>query len=127
MSKGTIQHNDQQYRAKWKSIVNVLWHSNLKVSKIAVAGSRAIQRQRLDSDMDVIFSAAGNPPKQEFYPKLITLLQSNFPEEAAYPGSHYNVVHLDFKSGGKFDLVLLPESQFNWEHQEDVDYRRQNL
>jgi hypothetical protein len=118
MSRGANQHNDLYYQAKWKSVANVLWHSNLDVS---------LQRQRLDSDMDVIFSAAGNPSKQIFYPKLITLMKSNFPEEHVYPGSNYNVVHMDFKSGGKFDLVLLPENQFNREHKEDVDYRRKNL
>jgi hypothetical protein len=105
----------------------VIWNSGFGVAKIAVAGSRAIAKQRLDSDMDVIFSVAGSPSKQELYPKLINLMKSNFPNENVYPGSSYNIVHLDFNSGGKFELVLLTESEFNKEHTEDVNYRRKHL
>ncbi|HME50920.1 MAG TPA: hypothetical protein VKM55_01760 [Candidatus Lokiarchaeia archaeon] len=127
MSKGAIQHNEQYYKAKWRKVANVLWHSNLGVSKIAVAGSRAVAKERLDSDMDVIFAATGSPSKQELYPKLVQLMKSNFPKDKVYPGGSYNIVHLDFQSGGKFELVLLPEKQFNKEHKEDVDYRRESL
>ena len=109
------------------SIVNVMTRSNLGISRIAKAGSRAIQTHRPDSDMDVIFSVSGNPSKASFYPMLIRILKANFRSDQVYPGSNYNVVHLDFQSGAKFDLVLLSENDFDDQHEDDVNYRRENL
>jgi predicted nucleotidyltransferase len=115
------------YHSKWKSIVNVLKSSNLKISKIAQAGSRAKKKHRPDSDMDVIFAVAGNPLQNIFYLDLMTVLKNNFPNEKVFPGSNYNVVHLDFKTGGKFDLVLLPEAEFDKEYKSLLDYKKKNL
>jgi len=115
------------YHSKWKSIVNVMKSSNLKISKIAQAGSRAKKKHRPDSDMDVIFAVAGNPSKNNFYPNLMTALKNNFPNEKIYPGSNYNVVHLDFRQGGKFDLVLLTEADFDNEYKNILGYKRKNL
>ncbi len=115
------------YHSKWKSIVNVMKSSNLKISKIAQAGSRAKKKYRPDSDMDVIFAVAGNPLQKNFYPDLMTVLKSNFPLERVFPGSNYNVVHLDFKQGGKFDLVLLSEAEFDKEYKTILDYKKKNL
>ena len=115
------------YHSKWKSIVNVMKSSNLKISKIAQAGSRAKKKHRPDSDMDVIFAVAGNPSKNSFYPNLMTVLKNNFPNEKIYSGSNYNVVHLDFRQGGKFDLVLLTEADFDNEYKNILDYKRKNL
>ncbi|MFW9915983.1 MAG: hypothetical protein ACFFGZ_10285 [Candidatus Thorarchaeota archaeon] len=119
--------SDQQYRAKWKKVVNVLKSSNLGLSRVAQAGSRAIQKQRYDSDMDVIFSITGNPSKEQFYPKLIRVLEANFRDDKVYPGDEHNIVHLDFQSGEKFELVLKTERKFDQEHKDDKDYRRENL
>ncbi|MHA1755151.1 MAG: hypothetical protein ACTSVV_00170 [Promethearchaeota archaeon] len=102
-------------------------NSNLKISKIAQAGSRAKQKYRPNSDMDVIFSVAGNPSKHSFYPSLITTLKNNFPNEKVYPGSNYNVVHIDFKQGGKFDLVLLTEADFGKEYKNILEFKKKNL
>jgi len=44
-----------------------------------------------------------------------------------YPSKNYNVVHLDMKTGGKFDLVLRTEKEFDKQHRNDVEYRRRNL
>ncbi len=115
------------YNSKWKSIVNVMKSSNLKISKIAQAGSRAEKKHRPDSDMDVIFAVTGNPSRKIFYPNLMTVLRSNFPNEKVFPGSNYNVVHMDFKQGGKFDLVLLSETEFDKEYQSILDYKKKNL
>jgi len=127
MKNANSNNVDANYHQKWKSIVNVMTHSNLKISRIAQAGSRAIRTHRRDSDMDVIFSVANNPSLEMFYPKLISIMQSNFRKENVYPGSNYNVIHLDFLSGAKFDLVLLNEQDFDEQHKDDVDYRRDNL
>ncbi len=118
---------EDRYRSKWKSIVNVMKSSSLKVSRITISGSRARKKHRPDSDLDIIFAVAGNPSKGDFYSKLINVLKKNFPNEKAYPGSTYNVVHMDFIGGGKFDLALLTEDNFDKQHGKDVEYRRNNL
>ena len=115
------------YHSKWKSIVNVMKSSNLKISKIAQAGSRAKKKHRPDSDMDVIFAVAGNPSQKNFYPDLMTVLKSNFLYEKVFPGSNYNVIHFDFKQGGKFDLVLLTEAEFDKEYKSILDYKKKSL
>ena len=118
---------EDRYHSKWNSIVNVMKSSNLKISRIAQAGSRARRDHKPNSDMDVIFAVARNPNKREFYPKLMKVLSDNFPESNVFPGSHYNVVHINFKKGSIFDLVLLTEGAFDKEHGADVAYRRDNL
>ncbi len=119
--------NEEFYKSKWKSIVNVLKSSNLKVSRIAQVGSRARRQHRPDSDMDIIFAASSNPTKASFYPDLIRILEANFRNDSVYPGSNYNVIHLDFSAGGNFDLVLLTEQEFDLEHRDILNYRRNNL
>ncbi|MHA1385379.1 MAG: nucleotidyltransferase domain-containing protein [Candidatus Helarchaeota archaeon] len=119
--------SDNYYHSKWKSIVNVMARSNLKISRIAQAGSRAKKTHRLDSDLDIIFSVSENPDRINFYPKLIEVLKNNFSHEKVYPGSNYNVVHLDFRNGGKFDIVLLSENEFDKEYKSILDYKRKNL
>jgi len=119
--------SDDYYHSKWKKIVNVMKNSNLKISRIAPAGSRAKRQHRPESDMDVIFSVSGNPSRNIFYPDLIKILRSNFPLERVYPGSNYNVVHLNFKDSGKFELILLTESEFDKEHKSILDYKRKYL
>ena len=120
--------SDEYYHSKWISVVNVLKHSNLKVSRIAQHGSRARRTHSPESDLDVIFSVSGNPSRRELYPRLISVLEVNFPHDTIYPGGDYNVVHLDFtKGGGLFELILLAESDFDKEFTDVKDYRRENL
>jgi len=119
--------DDKYYISKWKKIVNVLKNSNLKISGVAKAGSRARQQHRSDSDIDIIMCASKDPSKKEFYPKLIDVLKGNFPYDKVYAGSTYNVVHFDTKAEGKFDLVLLTEKEFDTQHGNDVEFRRKNL
>ena len=44
-----------------------------------------------------------------------------------YAGRDYNVVHLDFRNGGKFDLILLNESDFDKEYKSILDYKKSHL
>jgi len=118
---------DSYYQARWKRIVNVMKTSNLGLSRIAPAGSRSKRQHRPDSDYDVIFTVSGNPSREEFYPDLIEVLQSNFDNADVYPGSNYHVVHVDFHRGGKFDLVLLTESNFDRQYKSIKDFKRKNL
>jgi len=119
--------SNERHHKVWKSIVNVLQNSGLKVSRIAKAGTRADQAHRYESDMDVIFAVVGNPDKRSFYPQLITALNSNFPLERVYESSKYNIICMDFNKGINFDLVLLTEYEFDRQHGKDLDYRRNYL
>ncbi len=119
---------DSRYEHLWKSIVNVMKNSNLKISRIAKAGSRARRQHRPDSDMDIIFAVVGDPPREKFYPDLMRILQSNFPEADVSLGTEGNVVKLvDPRTGARFDLVLLTEADFDDQHSNDVEYRRKHL
>ncbi|MFW9998062.1 MAG: nucleotidyltransferase domain-containing protein [Candidatus Odinarchaeota archaeon] len=53
--------SDEHYNVKKKKIFNMLEHQDLKISQVAVAGSRARQEQHPGSDMDIIFSVSGDP------------------------------------------------------------------
>ena len=118
---------DDYYKSKWKNIVNVMKSQNLNVAKIAKAGSRARQQYTSNSDLDVIFSVSGNPNKQNFYPRLEKVLKDNFPNDQVSLGSDKNVVHLYPSKGGKLDIVLLDSNEFDKEHGDNVEYRRENL
>jgi len=118
---------DAHYKKKRISIANVLKNSKIGLSMISSAGSRAKQTNRPDSDQDVIFAVSGNPERKIFYPKLMKLLKTNFPKDKVYHGKNNNIVHLDFKSGSKFELVLQSNKEFNKEHKSLKLYRRKNL
>ena len=118
---------DEHYKKKMNSITNVLHNSKIGLAKISPAGSRAKQENRPDSDQDMIFSISGNHSRAEFYPKLIELLQANFPNDKVYPGGNNNVVHVDFSSGAEFDLVLQSDKEFDKEQKALKLYRRKNL
>lgn len=123
-------HDDKYYKKKFNSIVNVLKNhsTKLKVSGIAIAGSRARQQQSVGSDEDIIISAAKDPSKEDFYPKLIEVLEDNFQLWEVYPGSNYNVIHMkDPKTDGIFDLVLRTEREFDKQHSNDVKFRKKYL
>lgn len=121
------KHNNEYYHARWKRIVNVMQNNNMSLSRIAPAGSRAKKQHRLDSDFDVIFAISKNPTRQNFYPKLIEVLKANFKNDNVYLGKNYNVVHLDFQSGAKFDIVLLTDSEFDKEYESLKDFKREHL
>ena len=118
---------DEHYKKKVNSITSVLKNSKIALSSISPAGSRAKQTHRPDSDQDVIFTVAGNPNREKFHPKLIEILKDNFPNDNVYPGKNNNIIHLDFKSGAEFELVLQTNKEFNKEYKSLKLYRRKNL
>ena len=118
---------DELYESKRKKISNVLKNSNLGVSRVTPAGSRAKQQHRPDSDQDIIFAVFKDPSREEFYPELIKTLEKNYPEAKISEGSNKNVIHLELKKNDKFDLVLLSEQEFDKEHKDIKDYKRNNL
>ncbi|HEC41067.1 hypothetical protein LCGC14_0473910 [marine sediment metagenome] len=118
---------DDHYKKKLKSITHVLKNSKIGLAGISPAGSRAKQENRPDSDQDVIFSVSGNPNRKVFYPKLTKLLKTNFPNDRVYAGGNNNIIHLDFNSGAKFELVLQTDKKFEKENKSLKLYRRKNL
>jgi len=118
---------DEHYKKKMNSITNVLKNSKIGLAKISPAGSRAKKEHRPDSDQDMIFAVSGNPSRKDFYPKLTKFLKTNFPNDEIYPGGNNNIVHLDFTSGAKFELVLQTNKEFDKENKSLKIYRRRNL
>ncbi|MFW9970471.1 MAG: hypothetical protein ACFFDF_09740 [Candidatus Odinarchaeota archaeon] len=118
---------DEHYKKKLNSITNVLQNSKIGLAKITPAGSRAKQEHRPDSDQDVILAVSGNPSRKEFYPKLENILKSNFPNDEVYLGHEGNIIHLDFKSGAEFELVLQTRKNFDKELQCLKIYKRKHL
>lgn len=122
--------NDEYYSSKWKSIVSIFQKTDIGIAAQAKAGSRARQTHTCKSDLDVIFFASGDPSRAGFYPDLIHVLRNNFQEahdHRVYPGSKNNVVHLVTARGGVFDFVLLTETEFEDQHGNNVEWRRDNL
>jgi len=119
---------DNSIQNKWRKLVAIMekcvWPP---ITKIAKAGSRSRQEHKPTSDLDIIFAVTGNPPRSVFYPELMKVLKANYPHEDVHPGTSYHVVKLIFRDGGKFDLVLLTEIEFDNQHSKDVEYRRTNL
>ena len=127
MVNNFINSKDKHYKSKEKSIENVLRNSGMKVSKAAPAGSRARQQQHKSSDQDMIFSIKGDPPQDKVYLKVKKVMKANFPEYNVYLGKNENVIHLKNKLGAKFDLKLLPETEFDRQNKKNRDYRRNIL
>ncbi len=122
--------NDEYYKSKWDSVVKIFQMSNLGIAAQSRAGSRARMIHDCRSDLDVIFYVNGDPERDDFYRDLRELLEKNFQRahrHNVYPGSNNNVVHLETAQGGIFDFVLLTEPDFENQHGNDVEWRRENL
>jgi len=106
--------NDQRYSAFWRSLANFLRiNSGFPVSGVARSGSRRRGIYRPDSDLDIIFSVAGDPPRSLVYPDLVTKLWKVMNVEAEI-GGNYHVINIR-KADLDMDLVLLTEQDFNEE------------
>ena len=102
---------EQRYSALRESLGNFLRHnSGFSVSAASLMGSRRTGIHRDESDMDIIFTIQGDPPKTAVYPKLIEKLEQVVKVHAE-PGTSYNVVKI--KDGPlKVDLVLKTEEEY---------------
>ena len=108
---------EQQYSSLRKSLGNFLRNNTgFQVNGPALMGSRRIGKHEDESDMDIIFSITGDPPKTEVYPKLIEKLKAGLNADA-FPGSSYNVIK--FRKGPlKVDLVLRTEKDYQQQKRE---------
>jgi len=106
------REKDQQYKSKWDSILNFLINnSGYPISGVARAGSRRQGDWNINSDLDIRFAIARDPPREEVYPKLKSLIKTNFKDSSVRIGSSYNVINIEIGELS-FDLVLLSQSKF---------------
>ncbi len=69
------RENDQRYASFWLSLGNFLRNNSVfPVGGVARSGSRRRRDYRPNSDLDVIFWIASNPPKTQVYPELVEKL-----------------------------------------------------
>jgi len=78
------------------------------------AGSRRRGNHRNKSDLDIIFTVAGDPPKKNIYPMIASNLKYGFPRAHIEIGSSYNVINMKIEDLD-FDVVLLTEEEFKKE------------
>jgi len=81
------------------------------------AGSRRRGNHRNKSDLDIIFTVAGDPPKKNIYPMIASKLKEGFPNAYVEIGSSYNVINMQI-DGLDFDIVLLSQEEFEQEVEE---------
>jgi predicted nucleotidyltransferase len=114
------REKEQQYSSLRKGLGNFLReNTGLRVSGVALMGSRRRGDHNADSDMDVIFTVAGDPSKDQVYPGLIDKLTRGMNVQARL-GSSHNVIKIQ-KGDLKVDLVLRTEEEYREQK------RRQNL
>ena len=102
---------EQQASSFAKKIDNFLHkNTNLKIHGVAGQGSRKDGKHRDDSDLDIIFSIAEDPSRDEIYPDLIDKISKTLTVDASL-GKHGNVINIT-KGDLEVDLVLLPMSTF---------------
>lgn len=111
---------DQRYASEWRSIVQFMKNNTgFSLSGIARGGSRAKGDYRDTSDLDIIFSVAGDLSKQKIYPIVRSKLKENFPQATVEIGSSYNVIKMSL-GPLKFDIVLKKLANFNREIQSNM-------
>jgi len=107
----TRRELEQQASSFAKKIDNFLHNStNHKIHGVARQGSRKEGNHRDDSDLDMVFSIADDPGRDEIYPDLIEKISKILNVEASL-GEHGNVINIT-KGDLEVDLVLLPKDTF---------------
>ncbi len=125
---GKIEMNPnlkQRYSSKWHKIVNFLYSStNLKIRKIAQAGSIGKNIANKRSDLDVIFCTSQNQPKDKIMNELYSKAYENF-NEVADVKKGTDAIHIDYKKPlTKIDLVYLRQNDFDNEYKEIKDRKQ---
>ena len=115
----------QRYSSKWHKIVNFLYSStNLKIRKVAQAGSIGKKTVNKRSDLDVIFCTSQNQPKDKIMNELYSKAFENF-NKAANVKKGTDAIHIDYKKPlTKIDLVYLRQNDFDNEYKEIKDQKQ---
>ena len=102
---------EQQASTFAKKVDNFLHNStNHPIHGVARQGSRKEGTHRDDSDLDMVFSIAGDPGRDEIYPDLIKKISKTLNVEA-FSGEDGNVINIT-KGDLEVDLVLLRMDTF---------------
>ncbi len=109
----------QRYSSKWHKIVNFLYsNTNLKIRKVAQAGSIGKKTENKRSDLDVIFCTAQDQSKSKIMKILYSKADENF-NKAANVKKGTDAIHIDYKKPlTKIDLVYLSQNDFDNEYKE---------
>lgn len=109
----------QRYSSKWHKIVNFLYsNNNLKIQKVAQAGSLGKKTANRRSDLDVIFCTSLDQPKDRMMNVLYSKAYENF-NKTANITKGTEAIHIDYKEPlTKIDLVYLKQNEFDKEYKE---------
>ena len=109
----------QRYSSKWHKIVNFLYsNTNLKIRKVAQAGSLGKKTGLKRSDLDVIFCTSQDQPKDRIMNELYSKACENF-NKTANVNKGTDSIHIDYKNPlTKIDLVYLKQNEFDKEYKE---------
>ncbi len=109
----------QRYSSKWHKIVNFLYtNTNLKIRKVAQAGSLGKKTDHKRSDLDVIFCTSQDQPEHKILNKLYLKAQENFKKTAAVKKGT-DAIHIDYRNPlTKIDLVYLKQNEFDHQYKE---------
>ena len=106
------------YNELGNKIYNVMVSKYTNITGFTKAGSREKGNFKRKSDLDIRFCMSGDPKRIIFYPKLEEYLSETLPdfngENLRYEiGEEGNVIHVYPANGGKVDIALLTESEYN--------------
>jgi len=109
----------QRYSSKWHKIVNFLYsNTDLKIRKVAQAGSLGKKTENKRSDLDVIFCTSQDQPKDRMMSVLYSKAYENF-NKTANISKGTDAIHIDYKEPlTKIDLVYLKQNEFDQEYKE---------
>jgi len=109
----------QRYSSKWHKIVNFLYsNTDLKIRKVAQAGSLGKKTANKRSDLDVIFCTSQDHPKDSIMSMLYSKAYENL-NKTANVSKGTDAIHIDYKEPlTKIDLVYLKQNEFDKEYKE---------
>ena len=116
--------NKDFFRSMWETLVNLLLNSNFKLSRIAPSGAKIEPNFPIESNMDLIFSIENDPEENDFYKKLIGILKQNLSEQDKIKFfNKEKIVHIELGIGGKYNLKMLKEEEFDENYKSILDFR----
>ena len=109
----------QRYSSKWHKVVNFLYsNTNLKIRKVAQAGSFGKKTDHKRSDLDVIFCTSPDRPEDRILDEIYLKAYENF-KKTANVNKGSDAIHIDYRNPlTKIDLVYLKQNEFDNQYKE---------